>query len=425
VRAGQAVTAALAVGLGVALLGAATTGGLDARAAAAAAPPPAALLRAAAPPPAAPLRAPAPGPAVLHVAAPLVPPDAPSSPLLDAPTVAPVLDLAAIARAGDHYEAPLGATRARLTLVPRIQEKLRAVLERRPPPYAAAVVLDVATGRVLGFTGVSSDDPGAGALLPLEPFGPAASVFKLVTAAALLEADPSVAGARTCFRGGLHRVDARDLVDDPRRDSRCVTLEDALAHSLNVPIGKMALGRLAPTALVRAAERFGFNRPVPFDVPAPASTARLPGSRLALARTAAGFEGVRLSALQGALLAATIASGGIVRRPGIAEPFEPEQLGRALGAGAAHALGRMMVGTTTEGTARCEFAHDRALRDQGIAGKTGSLYDRERGLDFSWFVGFAPAEAPRVAVAVFVANRALWHIRAPYVAREALAAALR
>jgi cell division protein FtsI/penicillin-binding protein 2 len=413
-RAGQAVTAALAVGLGVALLGAATTGGLDARAAAAAAPPPAVLLRAVAP-----------APALLHAAAPLVPPDAPSSPLLDAPTVAPVLDLAAIVRAGDHYEAPLGATRARLTLVPRIQEKLRAVLERRPPPFAAAVVLDVATGRVLGFAGVSDEDPAAGALLPLQPFGPAASVFKLVTAAALLEADPAVADARTCFRGGLHRVDARDLVDDPRRDSRCVTLEDAVAHSLNVPIGKMALERLAPAALVHAAERFGFNRPLPFDVLAPASTARLPGSRLALARTAAGFEGVRLSALQGALLAATIASGGIVRRPGIADPFEPEELGRALGTGSAHALGRMMVGTTTEGTARREFAHDRALRDQGIAGKTGSLYDRERGLDFSWFVGFAPADAPRVAVAVFVANRALWHIRAPYVAREALAAALR
>jgi cell division protein FtsI/penicillin-binding protein 2 len=448
------VTAALALGLGVAGAGTAATQGFDARAAVAAAPPMALLGPASSADPApeageaaarAALRSMVKAAAIAgtataeNAAVPAAPEAVPEA---ARPNGAPLagLNLAGLVRAGDHYEAPLaGGRRAVLTLDPAVQAPLETMLDRYRPPYAAAVVLDVATGRVLGFAGVSADDPAAAPLLPLEPFGPAASVFKLVTAAALLQQDPAVARETTCFAGGLRRVTARDLDDDARRDHRCATLGDAVAHSLNVPIGKMALKRLDPAALLRAAERFGFNRPLPFDVAAPASTARMPETPLELARMAAGFEGVRLSALQGALLAATVGAGGAGRRPAIvarAEPsapgapdgyvFAPETLPRALDAATAHTLARMMVGTTREGTARREFAHDPSLRDSGggVAGKTGSLRDRERGLDFSWFVGFAPADAPRVAVAVFVANRALWHIRAPYVARVALAAAL-
>src|SRR6185369_4422446 len=95
-------------------------------------------------------------------------------------------------------------------------------------------------------------------------------------------------------------------------------------------------------------------------------------------------------------------------------------------AGSAKALTSMLIGTTTIGTARGTFTkRGRPVLGVRVAGKTGSLTRREPSfLDYSWFAGFAPAEAPRYAVAAVVGNDPKWHVRAPYVARVALAEAL-
>jgi cell division protein FtsI/penicillin-binding protein 2 len=81
----------------------------------------------------------------------------------------------------------------------------------------------------------------------------------------------------------------------------------------------------------------------------------------------------------------------------------------------------MMRRTVVDGTARRVFRRPPAsLRGVEVAGKTGSLAERDPYRDYSWFVGFAPFDRPEVAVAVVVANGRLWRVRAPTVAREAL-----
>jgi cell division protein FtsI/penicillin-binding protein 2 len=57
-----------------------------------------------------------------------------------------------------------------------------------------------------------------------------------------------------------------------------------------------------------------------------------------------------------------------------------------------------------------------------VAGKTGSLSEPDPFRDYSWFVGFAPADNPRVAFAVVVVNDRSWRVKAPYVARAAVEA---
>jgi cell division protein FtsI/penicillin-binding protein 2 len=82
----------------------------------------------------------------------------------------------------------------------------------------------------------------------------------------------------------------------------------------------------------------------------------------------------------------------------------------------------MLETTVTEGTARRAF-HERGRYVLGsirAAGKTGSLASRKPYRDFSWFIGWAPKEEPRIAVAAVIVNGAVWRVRAPYVAREAL-----
>ncbi|MFL5350234.1 MAG: penicillin-binding transpeptidase domain-containing protein, partial [Hyalangium sp.] len=87
------------------------------------------------------------------------------------------------------------------------------------------------------------------------------------------------------------------------------------------------------------------------------------------------------------------------------------------------ALADMMEQTVKNGTARRIF-RERAFRVPGAVGKTGTLADKSPFHDYSWFVGFAPKDHPRVAVAAIVVNEPLWRIRGTWLGREAMRLAL-
>jgi cell division protein FtsI/penicillin-binding protein 2 len=253
--------------------------------------------------------------------------------------------------------------------------------------------------------------------LPVKAVFPAASVFKLVTASALLDE-----GVRpddeSCYHGGKRRV-SESLLADSSRDRECVSLSEALGRSANVVFAKLTHRYLDADKLRAAAELFRFNRPIPFAIPTEPSLAAVPDEPLELARTGAGFGDVFLSPLHGALIASVAANGGLWRAPilyerDLATEPDPE---RVLSEERAAALTSMMEETVTHGTAR-RFFRLRELR--GAVGKTGSLADRNPFRDYSWFVGFAPREAPRIAVAAVVVNEPRWRIRAPWLAREAM-----
>jgi cell division protein FtsI/penicillin-binding protein 2 len=256
----------------------------------------------------------------------------------------------------------------------------------------------------------------------------AASIFKIVTAAALLESgvDP---GEEVCYHGGKHRLSPRLLQDDPRRDRRCMTLERAFGFSANVVFAKLADRTLSPELLRAQAERFYFNASIPFEGAVEPSPAEVPEDRFGLANAAAGFGDVRMSPLHAALLAAVIANGGVLAPPRIVEATEgapaplPLPATRVVDEEVAAQLAEMMRATVTEGTGRRVFRRPPPqLRGVAVAGKTGSLFDRNPLRDWSWFVGYAPAEAPQVVVATVIMNGPKWRVRAPWVAREALSA---
>ena len=328
-----------------------------------------------------------------------------------------------------RYVAPYGGGRAVLTLVPRLQEKLERVLADYRVPWGATVLLEPQSGRVLALAEHSRDEPGAHAL-SLRATAPAASIFKLVTTAALLERGVGP-HEEVCYHGGRHRLSPRHLADDPRRDRRCLTLAAALGHSANVVFAKLADRGLSAELLRSEAERFFWNASIPFAWPVEVSRAEIPEDPFALAETAAGFGSVRLSPLHGAVVAAIVANGGVFVPPQVVAHAEGAPMPRSpaphrvLGEQVAAALADMMRTTVTEGTAR-RFFRDRRARASfaglTIAGKTGSIAEREPYRDYSWFVGFAPVENPEVAVATVVVNERLWRVKAPYVAREALRA---
>jgi hypothetical protein len=367
----------------------------------------------------------------IAVPAAIVVPAPPSPPHAAAQTPAPRRDPVRVGEprydpATGRWVAALGAGRATLTIDARLQERLVHTLEGYRVPWGATVLLEPRTGRVLALAEHSRAEPGRKGFA-LAAVAPAASVFKIVTAAALVE--KGRVDGEVCWHGGKRRLDPRLLRDDPRRDRRCSSLTSAFGHSTNVVFAKLAGRDLDPTALRTMAERFQFNVPIDFARPVEVSSASVPDDPFAAANTAAGFGAVKLSPLHGALLAAIVANGGVYVPPALVEdaagaplpaPGEPV---RVVDEQVAARLSEMMRETVTAGTARRAFRRPASpLRGIAVAGKTGSLADRSPYRDYSWFVGYAPADRPQVAVATLVVNDRLWHARAPQVAREALEA---
>jgi penicillin-binding protein A len=311
-----------------------------------------------------------------------------------------------------------GANPKVLTVDPSLQKKLTDLLKTYEVPYGAIAAVEPSTGRVLALAEHSHDAPAVRGL-PVKAVYPAASVFKIVTGAALLAAGTPPYES-VCFHGGKRKIEPK-LLEDGKADYRCATFAQAMGYSFNVVFGKLAKKKLDTKALKGWAQKFGFNEPIPFAEPADVSVARIPDDGFGMAKAAAGFGEVFLSPLHGALLAAAVGNKGVMMSPLLFEGESPQSR-RVLEEPLAAQLSEMMELTVTDGTAR------RAFRERGryvlgenrAAGKTGSLSDKKPFRDFSWFVGWAPKESPKIAVAAVVVNGPYWRVHSTYLAREAM-----
>jgi len=240
---------------------------------------------------------------------------------------------------------------------------------------------------------------------------PPGSTFKLVTAAAAIESGQYDPDSRV--RGGFE-------LDLPQTDNplpndgggNCggdrISLTQALMVSCNVSFGFLAL-QLGEDALREQAEKFGFGDVYLQDLPRQA-VSRFPTDAQGplLAYTGIGQYDVAATPLQIAMVASGIANGGTVMRPylvdevrapdlSVLEKSDPEPFRDAVSASTARDLTQMMVETVDSGTATTA-----QIPDIKVAGKTGTAQSDEDRPPYAWFVSFAPADNPEVAVAVLV-----------------------
>jgi cell division protein FtsI/penicillin-binding protein 2 len=325
-----------------------------------------------------------------------------------------------------------GDNTALLTLDARLQRAMEAYFDRYEVPYAGLVAMEPSTGRVLAYVSHSSADPDAGDVAR-DASAPAASVFKIITASALLEAGVTPA-TEVCYHGGSSSIVLSHLTPDPVHDTACASLSMALGRSINVVFARLADEHLDPASLGRFASAYGFGEALPFDVPTHESEIEIPSDRLEFARTAAGFWHSHLSPLHGALIAATIANEGRMPRATMVDRVldadghvsyesHAETFRSVVGRRTAHLVGEMMQRTVSEGTARRAFHDDHGrpfLPGVDVAGKTGTLSSERPYRGYTWWVGYAPADEPRIALAVLVVNTPSWRIKASHAAVEAL-----
>lgn len=323
-------------------------------------------------------------------------------------------------------------TRAVLTVDHDLQTYIQGLFRKYDVPSGGLVAIEPQTGRVLAYVGYEAGK-GDSVDVVTDPAPPAASIFKIITASALLDAGVK-SSTSVCYGGGMRSLGSADLVDSPKRDRWCATLADALGYSINAIFAKLADRHLDEARMTQYVSAFGFGQRLPFDLPAAPSPVDVPQSRLERARMAAGFWHSQLSPLHGALLASTIANDGGMPYAAIVDRIEsssgktlyqhsPQTFRQVVPRVTARQAGEMMTRTITHGTAKKAFWDSRGrpfLPGIAVAGKTGTLSRSNPYRRYTWWVGYAPVDDPKIAVASLVVNEPKWRIKASYVAREAL-----
>jgi peptidoglycan glycosyltransferase len=241
---------------------------------------------------------------------------------------------------------------------------------------------------------------------------PPGSTFKLVTAAAALMSGQYTPNTKVAGGTSLDLPQTTvNLPNEPGLDcgTTRITLTQALENSCNTAFGEIGL-KLGDDALREQADKFGFDQTYLEDLPGQVKS-RFPANPdlPQTALSAIGQFDVSATPLQMAVVTAAIANGGTVMRPYVVDEVRAPDLSvldktnpeafrsNAVSSSVARELTQMMISVVDNGTARTA-----QIPNVKVAGKTGTA---QRGPDqppYAWFVSFAPADDPKVAVAVFV-----------------------
>ncbi|MEX2206985.1 MAG: penicillin-binding transpeptidase domain-containing protein [Myxococcota bacterium] len=314
--------------------------------------------------------------------------------------------------------------RVEYTLDLALTQAVYDIFERGRVKLGLAVVLDPATGNVLAYAGTDAKR------LPPGEVYPAASLVKVVTAAAALESAPTAARRSCRYVGNPYRLTPARVVP-PKRGTE-ITMERALAMSNNQCFAQLAVNDLGANRMLDLFRRFGLlQRPGPGHEAGQAADPH--GDRFALGKLGCGLAGLQITALHAAEIAATLADGKR-RAPrwiervtdSKGEAYALPQAGapvQVLTPALAADLREMMVATTVSGTARRAFhaSYGRPiLKVMTVAAKTGSLSGKTPPGRYEWLIALAPADRPKVAIAVLIVQQKRWHSTASQIGAQIL-----
>ena len=231
---------------------------------------------------------------------------------------------------------------------------------------------------------------------------PPGSTFKLITAAAAVEAGMS---PKTEIDASEYKLPGSTVVIKGNCGGKEITLTDALEVSCNPGFARLGV-ELGADALREQAEKFGFGDTFLPEIGSVASKFPEEPDDAQTGMSAIGAFEVAATPLQMALVAAAVANGGVVMEPYLVESVvthdlrvisqtQPRQHGTALSASAADALHDMMVSVVQNGTGR------RAqIPGLTVGGKTGTAVPDENRRPYAWFTAFA--DELDIAVCVFI-----------------------
>jgi len=338
-----------------------------------------------------------------------------------------------------------------LTLDTRVQKAAETALAGRK---GSVVALDPLTGNILAAYSNPSFDPNTLSIHDPEQIAknwetfrtdaenpmlarmfneryPPGSTFKIVTAAAALDAGITTPTEMFPVLTSINLPQTHQTLSNYRGTSCGGSLVTSFARSCNTVFASLAL-RMGPEVFLNGVEKFGFNDRPPLSlVTAKSVVPRKDYERVLpeLAKSGIGQQDVQATPLQMALVAAAVANNGQIPQPQILKSIRdpdgrllketrPEIWRTAMSPSTADTLRMMMHEVVTRGTGR------RAqISGVEVAGKTGTA-ETGTAPSHAWFVGFAPLENPAIAIAVIVENGGSGGTIAAPVAQQVMASAL-
>lgn len=293
--------------------------------------------------------------------------------------------------------------------------------------------LDPRSGRILALASYNEDPENPEAFF--WKAYPAASLFKIVTAAAAIELGLLEPKSVLTYTGRNHTLYRRDLKDKTHPWSNRVTLRDAFAMSVNPVFGKIGIHSLGADALREYGSAFFFGHALPSEVPFETSRLEVPEDPIGLAEIASGFNRRTLTtALHAAWMSALIVSDGAAPVPWMVESahtMEGEELYRhrqavpvrVLSAETARDMQALMEATIQLGTCRKSFRarrRDSRLRSVVFGGKTGNINNATDTIKYDWFLGYgkSPSGSHQLALSVMMVHGRLLGHRANVMAYD-------
>ena len=323
---------------------------------------------------------------------------------------------------------PEAGNNIELTLDPKLQRAAYDSIAASNTGRGSAVALNPKTGEILAMASYPSYDPNNidkrfeeiqndpnQPLLNRATQGlyPPGSTFKVITSAAALE--DGVSPQKKFFDSGTYELPGYTVNNYKNEDFGEVTFTQALVFSINAIFAKIGVEILGPEKLADMAQSFGYgDNYEDFPLPVSASDLGAPPSEWTsgtTAQVAFGQGPVVSNVFQMALVAAGVANGGEIMQPRVVkEVRSPDGVildksaasvrTRAIPEDTANTLGDMMRQVVTEGNLTAA-----QIPGVEVAGKTGTAQNSS-GDPHSWWVSFAPADDPEIAVAVMIENGA-------------------
>lgn len=319
-----------------------------------------------------------------------------------------------------------------LTINPEAQQ---AAYDALGDQRGAVVALDPKTGDILAMVSKPSYDPNALASHDREEVTqaweelnadddkplvnraiagdlyPPGSTFKVVTSAAALESGTYSSDTLLPGPATLSLPQTTSTISNSNRQA-CgsggqVSLLNALRISCNTAYAHLGM-ELGGAALKEQADKFGFDQDLRIPLRVTPSTIPADLNPPQEAQTGIGQFETRVTPLQMAMVAAAVANDGELMRPNLIDKVvadnldvldepSPSSLGRAVSEDTADQLTTMMEAVVNSGTGTAA-----QMGGVQVAGKTGSAQNAVGAAPHAWFISFAPADDPQVAVAVVV-----------------------
>ena len=324
----------------------------------------------------------------------------------------------------DHFSVQRKNTSltVRTTLNPGLQNYIYRILRSSKTEKSAVVVMDPGDGRILAMASLGKSGEEEENLCLKADF-PAASLFKIISAAAAFEKAGYTPNKYVGFQGRAHTLYRRQLTKKTNRYTTRVKFRQAFAQSINPVFGKLGIFNLGRSVVVDYAKRFFFNQPIPLHLPLSPSIVDVPEDAYGLAE-----------------ITSAVANKGVVMKPwvireikGGTDPYYQARvsvLGTPIKPNTAQKLQVLMEDTVRYGTSRKSFRRmrrKRRFRCINIGAKTGTINDPADRYKFDWITAYAMPKdgSSGISLAVLEVHGKILGTRSREIARAIIDYAVR